>query len=458
MHSIGLPSFLDDAVRDGSPLLLAISGGIDSVVLAHLLHDHGYPFVMAHCNFHLRSGDCDRDELFVRRLADQYHVAIHVAEFATADFAAANHLGIEDAARRLRYDFFESLRQQYGYSAILTAHHRDDATETFFLNLIRGTGLNGLHGILPVHGHILRPLLDVSRAEIESYARYHQLEHVEDYTNADLDFRRNRIRHQLMPLLRDISPAVDKTLHKTILHLQGVEGLYGAFIDNLRSQVMESLPGQGMRLSLPLPFPNHAPQLLFELLRPYGFNMSQVRDILSASQSGCRFYSSTHIALYDRHQLILSPIECCSNDIEGESKPLPDLRIECLSSAEAIANALSMVKTLPPNRAFLDADKVAQPLSLRYWREGDRFQPYGMPHGSQLISDYFSDHKYSLADKKKQLLLVDSDGVIHWIVSQRTSHLSRITKKTTRILSVSLVVESANSDLGAGNVRAQKTE
>lgn len=435
-NSFSLRATLGESEKCDSPFLLAISGGIDSVVLAHLLHTQGYPFAMAHCNFHLRQGECDRDELFVRRLAKQYGVPIHVAEFDTVAFAASNHLGIEDSARRLRYDYFESLLQQYRYSAILTAHHRDDSNETFFLNLIRGTGLSGLHGILPVQGHILRPLLQCSRSDIESYAAAHQLEHVEDCTNASLDYRRNRIRHQVMPLLREINTAADSTINQTILHLQSVEALYNAFVSSLRSQLLVTSPDGSALLSLSLPFPDQAHQLLFELLRPYGFNMSQVNDILSSTQSGCQFYSATHRAILDRQSLLLSPL---NNQVESSGQPSSYdglFREELITEPAELAQARANVKSLPSHVAYFDADKVVRPLTLRHWQNGDRFQPLGMARGSQLLSDYFSDHKFSLAEKERQLLLVDASGTIHWIVSRRTSHPSRITDKTTAILSV----------------------
>ena len=250
----------------GQQVLLAVSGGIDSVVLTHLMHSAGYPFAIAHCNFHLRPGDCDRDETFVRQLAATYAVPIHVAQFDTASHAASHHQSIEQAARQLRYEYFEQLRLQHGYAAILTAHHRDDSTETFFLNLLRGTGLAGLHGILPVQGHIVRPLLPFGRSDIEAYAAQHRLTHVEDSTNASLDYLRNQVRHRLLPLLRELQPAADHTLQQTILHLQSTERLYQALLAPLQQQLVQPMPDGTIYISLrtPLPSPldqNDQPQL-----------------------------------------------------------------------------------------------------------------------------------------------------------------------------------------------------
>ena len=254
----------------GQEVLIAVSGGIDSVVLSHLMHSAGYPFAIAHCNFHLRPSDCDRDEDFVRRLAASYGVPVHVAQFDTRTHAANHHQSIEQAARNLRYDFFEQLRQQHHYAAILTAHHRDDSTETFFLNLLRGTGIAGLHGILPIQGHIVRPLLPFSRSDIEAYAAQQHLSHVEDSTNASLDYLRNQVRHRLLPLLRELQPAADSTLQQTVLNLQYTEQLYLALLAPIRQQLIHHLPDGTSRLLLcdPLPAPLHehcSPQLRQQL-------------------------------------------------------------------------------------------------------------------------------------------------------------------------------------------------
>ena len=383
----------------GQQVLLAVSGGIDSVVLTHLMHSARYPFAIAHCNFHLRPSDCDRDEAFVRKLASDYAVPFHVAHFDTRSHASSHHQSIEQAARQLRYDYFEQLLQQHHYAAILTAHHRDDSTETFFLNLLRGTGLAGLHGILPVQGHIVRPLLPFSRHDIESYAAQHQLLHVEDSTNASLDYLRNQVRHQLMPLLRLLQPAADHTLQQTILHLQSTEQLYMALLEPLKVQLLHSQPDGSLILDLstPLPAPlNHH------------------------SQPSIRQH-----AYLDRGRLILHPITT-------PTESLPSIHIETISPQGFNP------KQLPSTQAAFDADTVKLPLRLRHWRPGDRFQPLGMPHGTQLLSDYFSDHKYSQPDKQSQLILVDANDNILWIVHHRTSHPHRITSNTRQILLIEI--------------------
>ena len=418
----------------GQQVLLAVSGGIDSVVLAHLMHSAGFPFAIAHCNFHLRPSECDRDETFVRQLAADYAVPFHLAHFDTHDHANTHHQSIEQAARQLRYDFFEQLLQQHHYAAILTAHHRDDSTETFFLNLLRGTGLAGLHGILPVQGHIVRPLLPFSRHDIETYATQHQLRHVEDSTNSSLDFLRNQIRHQLMPLLRQLQPAADHTLHQTIQHLQSTEQLYQALLAPLRDQLLLAQSDGSYHLELCTPLsstlnlqshPSIRQQLYFEILKPFGFNADTIANILSASQPGKTFLSTTYTAYLDRGKLILRPTLT-------PTESLPPIHLNT-ASPESFDP-----KNLPTNQAAFDVDTVKPPLRLRHWQPGDRFQPLGMPHGTQLLSDYFSDHKFSQPDKLTQLLLVDADDSILWIVGHRTSHPHRITPNTRLILTVEI--------------------
>lgn len=421
----------------GQQVLLAVSGGIDSVVLAHLMHAAGYPFAIAHCNFHLRPGDCDRDQAFVRALADRYQVPFHVIQFDTLGHAAAHRLSVEEAARNLRYDWFRTLCRTHAYPAVLTAHHRDDAAETFFINLLRGTGLSGLHGILPVQGLVVRPLLPFGRTQIEDYARRHGLDHVEDVTNASLLYRRNQIRHTLLPLLRQLQPSADDALANTIAHLQGVERLYAALLQPLRQRLVQPLPDGTVRVSLrldalgdllPNPGPAQRSQLLFELLRPYGFNASTVSDIAECRTPGRRFLSPTHAALLDRDLLLLRPLSAAPADT-----PVA-LRVETLRADTCTID----FRHLPPNQALFDADTLRQPLSLRHWRRADRFQPLGMPQGTQLVSDFFTDHKYSLVDKERQLLLVDASDRILWIVGRRTAHPFRVTPSSRSLLLVTV--------------------
>ncbi|MBR1850192.1 MAG: tRNA lysidine(34) synthetase TilS [Bacteroidales bacterium] len=411
-------------------VLLAVSGGVDSTVFCHLMQAAGYRFGVAHCNFNLRPGDCDRDELFVRTLSVRMGARFHVAHFDTRHYASENHLSIEEAARNLRYDFFEQLRVRYGYAAIATAHHSDDSAETFFINLMRGTGIAGLHGIRPRSGYVVRPLLGFGRADIMAYAEQHGIEFVTDVTNSSLDYRRNQVRHQLLPLLRDLSPGFDATLARTIAHLSDTEVVYRQAVDRLHDRL---LVVDGQRHSYPIAAlvelePRRT--LLFELLRPYGFNASDVADIEVAlgAESGRLFQSPTHRLLRDRQSLIIEPL---GRPARPPKLVLTQLQAADFDPAEARRSKLA---------AYFDASTLALPLQVRRWQPSDRFTPFGMK-GSKLVSDLLSDLKINLFDKERTYILCDADGKILWVIGLRTSEHHRVTCATASVLRVEAVFE-----------------
>ena len=416
-------------------LLLAVSGGRDSVVLEHLCHNAGFNYQIAHCNFHLRGDDSDRDEQFVRQLAQRHNRTIHVAQFDTRQYAALNHLSIEEAARHLRYFFFEQIRQQENLDYIVVAHHRDDSIETFFINLLRGTGIAGLHGIRPVNGRIVRPLLIFSRADIDAYVSQHNLEYVEDCTNATLQYRRNQVRHQLLPLLRSLNPSFDDVMLQTINHLADVEQIYRTHLDQLQSRIIDKSNPDIHTINIDsLKGLTPLPTILFELLHPYGFSASQIANIIDSldHQSGLQFHSPTHRLLRDRRQLLIYPISADSDSttISFETRLLPPP-----------ADLADLRRMSNDTHAYFDADKIAMPLRLRHWRDGDRFYPFGMK-GSQLLSDYFSDHKFSLLDKQRQTLLVDANDQILWIIGHRTDRRASITAATTQMIEITIQTKS----------------
>lgn len=415
----------------GEEVLLAISGGVDSTVLCDLMHEAGFRFSMAHCNFHLRPGDCDRDEAFVRQLAERYGVKLYVAEFDTMRESQQSRQSIEETARRLRYEFFAKICREQDLTTVVTAHHRDDATETFFHNLLRGTGIAGLHGIMPSsllpnhkddegHLRLVRPLLPFGRDEIESYAVNHGLQHVEDVTNQSLEYRRNQIRHQLLPLLRELAPGFDATMQANIQRLRETEQLFDQKIaEYKRMLVHQSEDGDYLIVS---EIDDLCPQetIFYELLRPYGFKSMQASAILLGLHggSGAQFFSSTHRLVRDRERLLLAPLtrqmQTCKVAFEVKERGAVDLRAD-------------------KSEAFFDADKVHFPLHERHWRNGDRFRPFGMK-GTKLLSDFFCDEKMSLLEKEQQLLLCDADDNILWVVGRRASAVAVVTSETERVL------------------------
>lgn len=419
----------------GATVLLAVSGGRDSVCLADLMHRAAIPFAVAHCNFHLRPDDCDRDQAFVRTLAATYGVPFHTVDFDTRAEAAASGASVEEAARTLRYDFFAALCRDHDYACVATAHHRDDSVETFFLNLFRGTGLAGLHGIRPVSQQssltVVRPLLGFSRADIDAYIAEHGLAYVEDTTNAALDARRNRIRHQLMPLLRELYPSVDATMAANIERLYDAELLYRREVDTLRAAAMSLY--EPVLPSLPFPVvyidPGYLPAevrstALFELLRPYGFNGAAVADMLSSSatqqSSGRLFFSVSHVAETHRGRILIAPMaEPVAPEIKESSvrPPYPS--------------------HLLPSTIMVDADLLHRPLTLRPWQAGDRFHPFGMQQ-SRLVSDFLKDLHLPRIEKQQVHLLVDADGRVVWVVGLRADDRFKVTAGTKQVVEMSI--------------------
>ncbi|MDR0961157.1 MAG: tRNA lysidine(34) synthetase TilS [Mediterranea sp.] len=407
-------------------VLVALSGGADSVALLHLLLAGGYRCEAAHCNFHLRNEESDRDEAFVTLLCRKLQVPLHLQHFRTENEAHRQGVSIEMAARKLRYDWFEELRVALRADAVAVAHHRDDSIETLLLNLVRGSGINGLTGIRPRNGHIVRPLLCLNREEITDYLAHIGQSYVTDSTNLQDIYLRNKIRLRLLPLLEEINPSVRETLQYTADYLHDAAHIYNREIETQKKQV---LTPDGIRIEALLC--TEAPHtLLFELLHPLGFNSRQTDDVFRAltAQAGKCFYSTTHRLVKDRDLLLIEPRTATK---EKTTKHVPRLQIE-----ETVCSA-DFIASRNPHIATLDADKVQQPLTLRHWQQGDRFVPYGMT-GEKKISDYLTDRKLSLLQREQQLVVCSGDRIV-WVVGQRIDNRVRITNQTRNVLTIRVV-------------------
>ena len=421
-------------IAEGEKVILALSGGIDSMVLADLLLKVKVNFVAAHCNFHLRGEESDGDEQFVRDYAERNGIQCFVKHFETEKYAAEQGISIEMAARDLRYAWFEQLRQQLGYDKIVVAHHADDQAETFFINLLRGAGLNGLKGMKPQNGVIIRPLLWASREQIRKYAVENQILWREDHTNAESVYLRNKIRNQLLPAFDELHAEARQGLYKSLEHLAAENELYRELLQEKLGQIIE-YNGDIQRIPYSAFLIQHSSfQLLFEWLRQYGFNTDQCHFIYDAlgSSVGNQYCSPTHCVVIGRNELQLSEIKAKTDDeiqIEiGEEEIFSPVYLRFSrfeKNADFIINKSSEV-------AQLDADKIQFPLTLRHWHHGDRFHPLGMK-GSKLLSDFFVDQKFTEWQKRNVWLLVSADGDILWVVGYRIDERYKVTISTKTI-------------------------
>ncbi len=403
-------------------VLVALSGGADSVALLRVLLDLGYPCEVAHCNFHLRGEESNRDEHFVRTLCEALHIPLHITHFDTTHYASTHHISIEMAARELRYTWFESIRKERGAEVIAVAHHRDDSVETLLLNLVRGTGINGLKGITPKNGHIVRPLLNVSREEVMDYLFHLHQDYVTDSTNLQDEYMRNKLRLNVLPLLRELNPSVNESIAETANRLTDVAHIYNKVMEQARLRIV----CDDHRVHIPSLLREDVPEtLLFEVLRPYGFHSPQVRDIFRSlsAQSGKRFSSGKWEVLRDREYLLIRLL-----DVEEQ---LPNLEMKELE--------LTPDFIIPRDKevACLDADTLALPLTVRKWQKGDKFIPFGMK-GSKNVSDYLTDRKFSLFAKENQYVVCDAEGRIVWLVNERSDNRFRITGKTKRVIELKI--------------------
>ena len=461
----------NNLLQPNDKIIVGLSGGADSVVLLSVLHNLGYKCVAAHCNFHLRAEESDRDEWFAADFAASLSVPFFKKDFDTNAVAKERGISIEMAARDLRYEWFEELRKNENAQAIAVAHHQDDSIETLLLNLIRGTGIKGLAGIKPRSGFVVRPLLCVSKAEILQYAQTENIPFVNDSSNSLPEFTRNKIRLQVIPLLKTLNPSIDEALTQTMYNLNEAAKIYDAEVEKFKETVFDEKTGH-ISISLLKTFPSPE-TLLFELLKDFGFGKEIVFEIYKAidSQSGKEFYSSTHRLVKDREVFLLLPIEDAeektyliqSDDVgilevpfrmkisscviaRAEARSNPPLPQPLHKRERSISPPLGELEgvdcfawrlAMTTNEAYLDKDKLHFPLILRKWQPGDKFIPFGMK-GFQKLSDFFNNNKISKPEKEKIWLLLSGEDIV-WVVNHRIDNRFRIDENTKTVCVLKLM-------------------
>ena len=416
--------------------LIALSGGADSVALLRILRDLGYHIEAAHCNFHLRGAESDRDEQFVKQLCDSLNIPLHLIHFDTEEYATLHQVSIEMAARELRYGYFRQLCQDIGAESVCVAHHRDDAVETFLMNLLRGSGIHGLTGIRPKNGPIVRPLLGISRQEIEDYLHSIGQDYVTDSTNLHDDVLRNKLRLNVLPLLKEINPSAAENIDKTTRFLQEAERIYDAAMQNALQSLVHT-EGQVQSVSIQELLKQPAVgTFLHEWLSPFGFNSTQTQQVAECldAEPGKTISSVSHTLLVDREKLFLEPV----------SEPVKPLRIPepgCYRFSPEILFDVKSSSDITISKSTdcitIDAANVQFPLTVRLVQSGDTFCPLGM-EGHKLVSDFLTDRKATLLEKRRQLVVTSANGDILWLVGHRPDHRYRITPSTTTVLRLSI--------------------
>jgi tRNA(Ile)-lysidine synthase len=429
--------------RDTGKLLLGVSGGVDSMVMLSLFLRAGYSVSVAHCNFRLRGSESEADMEFVSEYCEKNSVFLHAQNFDTAAYAADNRISLQMAARELRYSWFDRLKAENNYACIAIAHNKDDLTETFLINLIRGTGIRGLTGIRARSGSIIRPLLFAGREEILAYATCQNVPYREDSSNREIKYRRNRIRHRIIPEFESISPAFTDTVFETAGRLRDVETIYNDTVTKKFEELCIK-SGHGYKLSISdLKALDPLNAFLYEFLRRWNFPRESIPDIASSLQtiSGKQFYSPTHRLIRDRDYLLISSrTEKSGNKYyieEGETDISQPLKLK-LTRTE---NHPGFVIPVEPHIACLDLDMLHFPLILRRWQKGDYFQPLGMD-GLKKISDFFIDNKFSLLEKEKTWILTSGNKVA-WVVGHRIDNRFRIKSMTRNILLIKIIQDES---------------
>lgn len=418
-------------------VIVGLSGGADSMALLDVLMLFNYNCVAAHCNFHLRGEESERDAHFVRNWCKSVDIPFEIIDFDTRQYAADRKISIEMAARELRYDWFDVICKQYSAEAIVVAHHRDDTVETVLLNLIRGTGIKGLTGISAKSGNIVRPFLSVSREQILSYIEERRLPFVKDSTNDETVYRRNTIRLNVLPMLRRLNPSVDSAIWRMTQNMEEAEKVY-------RESIGRSIKSVFLNNKIDLLKLRQTPSpksVLFELLTPFGFNASVIEEITESieSESGKQYFAENYRLIKDRKHFILEK----TNEQEvTKDCYLIDKRCTVIKSPirlkiRVLKNDHDFLLHTDNRFLYLDAKKIKFPLKLRKWQTGDWFIPLGMT-GKKKVSDFFTDNKFNLLQKEQSWILTSGEDIV-WIVGERSDNRFRITSYTQKIIEIELL-------------------
>jgi tRNA(Ile)-lysidine synthase len=427
---------------ENSKLLVAVSGGLDSMVLVYLCQKLDLNFSLAHCNYKLREIESNYDEDFIKSYAKTNSIELFTTSFDTNSYASLTKQSIQMAARKLRYEWFELLQEQHGFDFVLTAHHADDNLETFLINLSRGTGLEGLTGIPAINGSIIRPLLEFTRTEILDFATAKNLKWREDSSNKKVLYLRNNIRHSIIPLLKNINPSFMDSFNKSQKYLIESQSVLKDYILEIEDRVIASVAEDQISYDInKILTLNNPKAYMYLLLKPYGFtDWNEIISLLQA-QTGKQIYSPSHRLIKNRNNLILCKIntQLEVNISIQNSDSLIKIPSYGINLHMDITNFLP-VKS--PESVILDVKTLNFPLTVRNWNEGDYFYPIGMK-GKKKLSKFFKDNKLSIVDKENTLILCSNDQVV-WVLGMRADNRFMSTEKTINFLNISIKNNASN--------------
>jgi tRNA(Ile)-lysidine synthase len=444
---------ISDSTGNGKrePLLLAVSGGVDSVVMCDLFFKANIPFAIGHCNFKLRGKESEQDEEFVKALAEKYKVSFHKKSFNTTSYAEKKKISIQMAARILRYEWLKRIANENGYVRIATAHHLDDSIETFFINILRGTGIAGLQGIPVKQENIIRPLLFATKKMIYNYAETNNLSWREDSSNLTDSYLRNTIRHHVIPALKKLNKGFEKTITRELSYFKEVTEIFKKFIDEKKKEIIVT-EGRDILLNIKkLKESSYPKTLLHEILRAYDFTPETTELIAQHlyTTAGKKFLSPTYRLIKDRDFFILTPQKSQKSTTIQKTSDFPETQFIIEKNQKEFQHEnlnlrinilkgnISTITNKSPKIAWLDMDTLNFPLTLRKWKEGDSFQPLGMK-GKKKLSDFFTDIKLPI-NKKEETWVLLSSGNIVWVVGYRIDDRFKITDSTRKIYRIELL-------------------